>query len=245
MLRPGLLSYYHTDKTDASSSPKGEFELSQYTELNLNLDNKLYKKNIFGLTRQGDQEKSPNAPNNIFSIRGTRADGSAYTLVLSAYDEESKLAWTNAISTEIDRLKRCENRRKGYYRYSFTKLGFSADISSPYLRFLSTLMPDLSVNASPLSVWPAHDSDMLKKCLGAPEFTAKFRFLFPSFDFHKTNLHIAGIEDPDIFLLLSGGLAYYDKDDKVLGVLAISDHPSCSSIQFRPPELLHASDAAR
>jgi hypothetical protein len=242
-----MLSYYPQDKTDTSLPPKGEFELSQYTEVNLNLDNKLYKKNIFGLTRQGDQEKSPNASNNIFSIRGTRNDGSPYTLVLSAYDEDSKMAWTTAISAEIDRLKRTENRRKGYYRYSFTKLGFSADtlVSSPNLRLLSSVMPELSVNASPLSVWPVHDSDMLKKCLGAPEFTAKFRFLFPSFDFHKTNLHISGIEDPDIFLLLSGGLAYYDRDDRVLGVMAISDHPSSSSIQFRSPELLHSSDAAR
>lgn len=240
------MSYYPQDKTDASLPPKGEFELNYHTEVNLNLDNKIAKKHIFGaLTR--DQEKSPNAPNNIFSIKGARTDGSPYVLALSASDEESKMAWANAITAEIERLRRVENRRKGYYRNSFTKLGFSADtlVGSPNLRLLSAVMPDLSVNASPLSVWPGHDSDMLKKCVGAPEFTAKFRFLFPSFDFHKTNLPIAGIEDTDVFLLLSGGLAYYDRDDRVLGVMAISGHPSSSSIQFRPPELLHSSDAAR
>jgi hypothetical protein len=42
-----------------------------------------------------------------------------------------------------------------------------------------------------------------------------------------------------------GGFVYYDRDDAVLGTLALSTQPSRFFFQYHDPAFLHAQDAER
>jgi hypothetical protein len=61
----------------------------------------------------------------------------------------------------------------------------------------------------------------------------------------KADLTYFEDEDPDLRLLLSGGFACYDEDDRVVGVMAMTHHPTSSSLPFNPPEPLTEADVNR
>jgi hypothetical protein len=52
-------------------------------------------------------------------------------------------------------------------------------------------------------------------------------------------------EDPDVLLLVVGGFAFYDSDENVVGVAALSHHPSSNSLQFSQSKPLPVADAQR
>ena len=184
VLYPGVLKTFKTDD-ESPSSLKVEFHLSDATRIDLNLENKVHSRNssIFGslvpqLRRPSSFEgakaepvmplsappmgrvvssdqKDNHVSNSVFVLKGFQLDGSPYEITVDAGDIVSKNGWVQAITVEINRLKKSSNVRKGLFENSYSSftLSHNAKVSSPNLRMICAACSSLTVKMSPLFRW--------------------------------------------------------------------------------------------
>jgi hypothetical protein len=117
---------------------------------------------------------------------------------------------------------------------------------SPHLRTILAALGDITVTVSQLCKMNYGDEE--QTIIGVPSGCTHYRWLYPtpavSGAHTPAQLDRA---DPDVLLLSGGGFLYYsnDRDNMVIGAMALSPHRTQFTLLFAEPEALNVEDAQK